>query len=85
MDILAIGKEILVFAGLRVVGPYVVGIVATFILHYGIGTVLVFGSRDDDDLLEEWKKGYLQSMFKLKDLIFIWALGVIVFMLIGLV
>lgn len=85
MNVMQLGMDAVIFVGLRVVGPYLVGIITVLVFHYGTGAVLIFASGEDDDKLDEWKKGYLVTMFKVKDLIFVWALGIVVFMLIGLI
>jgi hypothetical protein len=81
MDWIALG-EFLVF---RVIGPLLTGFVLSYLLHTLAGVAANLAGRGDMDKVANWAGTYMLIVFQLKDYLFIWALGVIVFMLIGLV
>lgn len=74
--------EFLVF---RVIGPLVVGFVVSYAIHWGVGEIANATSNGDREHVANWAKVYIRVVFQLKDYLFVWALGIIVFMALGLV
>lgn len=81
MDWLELG----LFLVTRIVGPLVVGFVLSYLIHNFIGVVANWAAKEDMEKVAKWAGMYMLIVFQLKDYLFIWALGVIVFMLIGLI
>ena len=64
------------------VAPLVAGLAATFVLHEGIGKLATSFIRDEKKLTE-FKAGYMDIVFKLKDILCLWAIGTLIRIAIG--
>jgi hypothetical protein len=69
----------------RILGPFIVGYFLFVIIHWTMGLVANVEADGDEIRLSKWKYYYLVSVYRMKDALWPWALGVIIFMLIGLI
>ena len=64
------------------VAPLAAGLVITFILHEGVGGLATFFIRDEKRFIK-FKESYMDVMFKLKDIIYLWAVGTLIRIAVG--
>jgi len=69
----------------RILAPGVVGSIIFMILHWTVGLIANLNADEDEDKLSKWKYYYMVSVWRAKDILFAWALGIIVFMLMGII
>ena len=74
--------DILVY---RVIAPGIIGAIIFMILHWTVGLIANLNADEDEDKLIKWKYYYMVSVWRAKDILFAWALGVIVLMLMGII
>jgi len=62
--------------------PLVAGMIAIFFLHEGVGSLATFFIQDEKKLTG-FKESYVDIMFKLKDILCLWAIGTLIRIAIG--
>lgn len=72
------------FLFFRIFGPAIFGFVILWIVHWITGAIANIATKGDEDDLFVWKAEYLYVFFVMKDVMFAWAVGVVLFMLAGL-
>lgn len=69
--------------GTLIVGPLLIGLVLVYLLHVSAGWLANKTANGSDQKLQQNARTYIEIVTKLRDTLFIWAVGVIVFMAIG--
>jgi len=70
---------------IRIIAPFVIGYGLFWMIHWTMGLIANIEAVDDEIRLSKWKYYYMIGIIKSKELLWPWALGVIVFMLIGII
>jgi len=73
------------FLTIRILAPGIVGSIIFMILHWTVGLIANLNADENEDKLSKWKYYYMVSVWRAKDILFAWALGIIVFMLMGII
>lgn len=69
----------------RILAPGVIGFILFVILHWTVGLIANLDADEDEDKLTKWKYYYMVGIWRAKDVLFAWAIGVIVLMLVGII
>jgi uncharacterized membrane protein len=69
--------------GVRVVGPFLLGLVIVFAMHDLAGRIALRRAKGNDKKLERSAEAYMEIINRLRDTLFVWSVGLIVFMALG--
>lgn len=70
---------------IRILGPFVIGTALFWIIHWTTGLIANVDAVDNEIRLSTWKYNYMVGVMKMKEVLWPWALGVIVLMLVGVI
>ena len=75
----------LTYLGLRVVLPVLAGFVLIYLVHFCSKWVAAILAGTNKEKFERYQKLYIETVYMMKDLVFIWAVGTIFLMMAGVI
>lgn len=71
------------FFASRLIGPFFVGFVLFYLIHWLTGVLVTFVVKDDGEKMADAQAAYIEAAMMFKDILALWALGMITLMASG--